>query len=276
MIERPTLDEKERCLKERLKALGSVLVAYSGGTDSTLLLSVAREMLGDRAHALVAVSAVFPQRETDRARAIVGELGVPALFLPMRHADAEAFAANPEDRCYHCKAELMRRCRAVADERGLAHVADGTNVDDFADYRPGTKAKEEAGAVSPLADCGFTKADVRLLSTARNLPTADLPSMACLASRFPYGTRITDERLRQVEACEEILAAEGFVQYRVRYHGEIARIEVPEAEIPRLLDGERRRRVEEGFRARGFSYVALDLRGYRTGSLNEGIGGGGE
>ena len=263
------LERKEACLRARLADLGSALVAYSGGTDSTLLLAVAREVLGDRVRALVAVSPVYAEVETRRARELCARLQVPFRLSPSHVLDDPAFAANPPDRCYRCKTALAAQCRREAAEHGLAHVLDGTNADDHLDYRPGLRAAAEGGIVSPLAECGLSKAEVRELSRRRGLPTWDRPAMACLASRFPYGTEITAERLARVAACEEVLRAEGFRQARVRFHGEVARIEVSPEEVARFADAGLRERVDAAFRARGFAYAALDLRGYRTGSLNE-------
>ena len=265
------LDEKEACLKKRLGELGSLLVAFSGGVDSTLLLSLAHEVLGDKARAVIGTAPFYPRRETDEAILFCQEEAIAYETLFNQALSLPAFRRGAHDRCYYCKKNLLGHAVKLAEKRGLAHVADGSNADDESDYRPGVRALEEAGVVSPLAECGLTKADVRALSKKRGLSTWDKPARACLATRLPYGVAVTERDLVRIEACEEALFAEGFRQVRVRMHSDVARIEVGQGEIGRLVSAPLRKRIDEALRDQGFLYVAVDLRGYRTGSLNEGI-----
>jgi uncharacterized protein len=265
------LDAKAKLerLREHLHGIGSAVVAFSSGVDSTFLLRVAHEELGDRVVAVTIRSHTFPKRELDEAAAFCRAEGVRHEVIDSEELDIPGFAENPPDRCYHCKRELFSKLLAFARENGLAAVLEGSNIDDDGDYRPGRRAIRELGIVSPLHEAGLTKAEIRALSREMGLPTSDKPSFACLASRFPYGERITAVGLERVEKAEQWLLDAGFglAQLRVRSHGDMARIEVPPGDIPRLA--ERAAEITAAFKDFGFAYVALDLSGYRTGSMNE-------
>ena len=256
-------------LRERLRVIGGAVVAFSSGVDSTFLLRVAHEELGDRVVAATARSHSFPNRELDEATAFCRAEGVRHVVIDSEELDIPGFAGNPPDRCYHCKKELFGKLLAFARDNGLAAVLEGSNIDDDGDYRPGRRAIRELGIVSPLHEAGLTKTEIRALSRKMGLPTSDKPSFACLASRFPYGERITVRGLEQVEKAEQWLldAGWGLTQLRVRSHGDLARIEVPPADIPRLAA--RASEIAAAFKDLGFAYVTLDLLGYRTGSMNE-------
>ena len=263
----PAVSLKYDALRERIARLDSVLVAYSGGVDSTLLAFVAREILGEHMLAVLVVSEIYPRTETESARRTARELGLDLLEVETDALDSPAFATNPPDRCYHCKHEVFGLLRDVARSRGLAVVADGSNFDDLADHRPGRRAALELGVVSPLQDAGLTKDDIRAISRDLGLPTADKPSMACLASRFPYGSTIGRAGLTRVATAEDGVRALGIRQFRVRSHGDVARLEVEPREMDRAWA--LRRELSAALRSAGFAYATLDLDGYRTGSLNE-------
>ena len=261
--------EKIDALKALLAPMKSVLVAFSGGVDSAFLLAVAQEVLGDAARAVTAVSPTYSPHEVESARRMAAHLGVPLEILETDEFSDERFVANPKERCYWCKTELFGKLVRRAAELGCTAVLDGTNADDTGDYRPGMTAARELGVRSPLMEVGLTKAEIRSESRRMGLPTWDKPSYACLASRIPYGTRITPEIVARIEACECFLRDAGFSQVRVRHHGDLARIEVVPAEFARVMDPALRVRLVAAVKAQGYAYVTLDLQGYRTGSMNE-------
>ena len=260
---------KLKLLRERVRVIGSAVVAFSSGVDSTFLLRVAHEELGERVVAATIRSHTFPKRELDEAVAFCRAEGIRHAIIDSEELDIPGFAENPPDRCYHCKRELFSKLLDFARENGLAAVLEGSNLDDDGDYRPGRRAIRELGIVSPLHEAGLTKAEIRALSREMGLPTSDKPSFACLTSRFPYGERITAAALERVEKAEQWLldAGLGLSQLRVRSHGNLARIEVPPDTIPHLAA--HAAEIAAAFKELGFAYVTLDLRGYRTGSMNE-------
>jgi len=262
--------QKVEVLRGILHEIGSLVLGFSGGVDSTFLLRVAVDTLGtDNVLAVSARSPTYPDEEFKAAREYAESLGARFKAIDSGETDVPEFCANPSDRCYYCKRELFGRLAEVAREEGLEAVCDGTNADDLSDHRPGRRAIDELGVRSPLMEAGFSKNDIRELSREMDLPTWDKPALACLASRFPYGTEITTEKLEQIAGAERALRARGFRQIRVRHHGAVARIEVGPEEISRFVDRELAAAIVNELKALGFSYVALDLEGYRTGSMNE-------
>jgi uncharacterized protein len=262
-------DDKLARLREIIKGYGSLLVAFSGGCDSTFLLKVAHGVLGDRAMAVTARSETYPSREYEEAVQLAREIGARHLTIDTSELSVEGFSSNPPDRCYFCKGELFQRLLEIAAEHGMRYVADGASLDDASDHRPGMRAARELGIVSPLKEAGLTKDDIRELSRMLGLPTWDKPSFACLASRFPYGEEITAEKLTMVDRAENFLRSLGFRQVRVRHHDTIARIEVSGPDLDRFLERSVRERVASKLKEIGYTYVSLDLQGYRSGSMNE-------
>jgi uncharacterized protein len=256
-------------LKCHIEKMGSLAVAYSGGVDSTFLLKVAHDVLQDRAIAVTARSSTYPEREFKEAAEFTRSAGIKHIIIQSEELDIEGFTNNPPNRCYLCKYELFSKIKEVAGKHRIQYIAEGSNIDDLGDYRPGMQAIKELGIISPLKDAGLGKDAIRKLSKQIGLPTWDKPAFACLASRFPYGEKITQEKLAMVDRAEQYLLNLGFKQVRVRHHGDTARIEVAGKERLKFFDLELMDNVYKQFQKIGFAYTALDLKGYRTGSMNE-------
>lgn len=260
---------KLQLLEQNLKKLQSAAVAFSGGVDSAFLMAVAHQALGEQAIAVTARSCAFPQRELAEARELAKAEGIRHIEFDFRALGIKEFAENLPERCYYCKTAILKEIKRIAKEQGAAHVIEGSNVDDEKDYRPGAKAICEQGILSPLKDAGLTKAEIRELSKEWGLSTWNKQSAACLASRFAYGEPITEEKLFMVEQAEDYLRDKGFGQLRVRVHGDLARIELSEKDFLPAMDWENRQEIFEKLQSLGFTYVTLDLCGYRMGSMNE-------
>jgi uncharacterized protein len=263
-------EDKNKKLEDILQGLKSVLVAFSGGVDSTFLLKVAIDTLGsEHVLAVTATSLTYPEAELAEARRLAEDFGARHMVIQSEETDIPEFVSNPPNRCYYCKRELFGKLIQIAKDHGLAAVLDGTNIDDMSDHRPGRQASEELGVRSPLLEAGFTKAEIRDASHALGLATWNKPALACLSSRFPYGTTISPEKLRQVGAAERFLKENGFREVRVRHHDHTARIEIGRAEFKRFFDEALIDEVVTELKKVGYKYVTLDLEGYRTGSMNE-------
>ncbi len=268
MTDKDVLNKKNQALREYLRSLGSVAVAFSSGVDSTFLLKVAHEELGDKAIAITASSCIFPNRESNEAENFCKANGIKQIKVLADELSNPDFRHNPPNRCYICKKDLFTKIISLAKENGAAYVCEGSNMDDNGDYRPGLKAVAELGVKSPLRECGLYKEEIRELSKELELPTWNKQSFACLASRFVYGEEINEKKLAMVDKAEQALLDAGFKQFRVRIHGEnLARIEVLPAELERLLS--MREVITQKLREAGFAYITMDLQGYRTGAMNE-------
>ncbi len=261
------LRERLRDIRGLLEQMEGAIVAFSGGVDSSLLLTLANEICKGKVIAVTASSQTYPRRELESARQVARLIGCEHLIIKTNELEDPRFSSNPLDRCYYCKLELFARLKAIATERGLSHILEGSTVDDLGDFRPGERALRELGVASPLRQASFTKQDVRSLARMLGLPNWDKPASACLASRFAYGLIITSEDLRRIEKLEDLLHELGFAQVRARFHGELVRIEVEPSRVGDVA-GEVRNQVIQAARRLGFRYVTLDLQGYRTGSFN--------
>ena len=265
-----SVEEKFIKLKEIFLSMGKVVVAYSGGVDSTLLLKAAKESLGEKhVLAVTALSPLFPDRELAGAKRMAQEMGVKHILIESNELEIDGFSKNPSNRCYFCKKELFEEMQNLARKEAISFVVEGSTLDDEKDHRPGRRAMQELGIRSPLQEARFTKEDVRELSRTLGLPTWDKPSFACLASRFPYGEEITPEGLRMVDEAENFLFSLGFKQVRVRHYQSLARIEVYPEEMSRMMNGSLREKVVNCLKKIGYRYVTLDLQGFRSGSMNE-------
>lgn len=268
------LEKKYEDLKALIRSYGKVAIAFSSGVDSTFLLYAAKEAFEeiDNVIAVTISSDFVAEREKDEAGSFCQKHGIKHIMCNASLNEIPHFSENPPDRCYYCKHHIFENIIKIAQEHGITSVAEGSNLDDNSDYRPGHKAILELGVKSPLRECGFTKAEIREVSKGLGLPTWSKPSFACLASRIPYGNIITSEKLSMIDKAEDLLLSLGFNQFRVRHHGDIARIELLPEDFSRFMEDSVRMKVYDEFKAFGFGYVALDIKGYRTGSLNEGLG----
>jgi len=258
-------------LKAIVKEMGSAVIAFSGGVDSTFLLMLCQDVIGDRAIAVTAISPTYPAHEFDEAKKLAAHIGSRHIVIESNELDIPGFSENSPRRCYFCKSELFELLKLEAEKLGVTYVVDGANCDDLNDYRPGRDAAKELGVRSPLIEAGMNKEDIRILSKKMGLSTWNKPSFACLSSRFPYGTGVTADRVDMVAACEDVLRELSFSQFRVRYHGDVARVELESHDFERFLSEEVKNVVLERFKHEGFKYIALDMEGYRTGSMNEAI-----
>jgi pyridinium-3,5-biscarboxylic acid mononucleotide sulfurtransferase len=266
-----TLDAKLERMRAIFAPMRNLIVAFSGGVDSTLVLKVAHDVLGGSVLALTTTSPTMPDEDRDSALAMARLIGARHLVVESNELEIPGYAANPLDRCYLCKHNLFTVCEAKGAQLGIDEIVDGLNLDDLHDYRPGMRAAGEKRVRHPLVEAEMTKAEVRALSHSMGLPTWDRPASPCLSSRFPYGTEITPEGLRKVAAGEQLLHSMGFAVARVRYHGEVARLEVEQSRIARIFEPEIRETIDREFKKIGFRFVAIDLKGFRSGSLNEGV-----
>lgn len=262
------LQKKVENLKQYIVGLGSLAIGFSGGVDSSLLVAVAHEVLGDRLIAVTGADASVPERELNEAVAFCKERGIRHIVCNVDPLKEEGYRNNSPDRCYFCKHGIFTEVRKIAVENGIEYMAEGSNMDDIGDYRPGLRAAAELSVKSPLREAGLTKSEIRIISRAMGLPTWSKPAYACLASRFVYGEEITEEKLHMIDRAEQFLIEHGFFEERVRMHGNIARIEVPPEDIPRLASDEIREAVYDRFRELGFLFVTLDMKGYKSGSMN--------